>query len=116
MHNIKDPTIKVPEGVTLAEYKLHKGLQSFYEGKYAKVIEECQDVITVEPESYQAYKRMGSAFYAMGNEQKALECWKKSLKYNPDDESLKEFINKAMQEIGVKEKTEEPGKEEIENE
>jgi tetratricopeptide (TPR) repeat protein len=104
MHNIKDPTFRVPEGMTLAEFKLHQGLQLFYEGKYARVIEECQDVITVEPKNYQAYKRMGSAFYAMGNEEKAINSWKKSLQYNPADKNLKDFINRAMHELKTRER------------
>jgi tetratricopeptide (TPR) repeat protein len=113
MHNIKDPTVRVPEGMTLAEYKLHQALQLFYEGKYARVIEECQDVVTVEHTNFQAYKRMGSAFYAMGNEEKALEAWKKSLQFNPTDKNLKEFINRSMHEMGLREKAEEINNEEI---
>ncbi len=104
MHDIKDPKFKVPEGMTLAEFKLYQALKYFYEGKYTKVIEECQDVVIVEPENSQAYKRMGSAFYAIGNEEKALEFWKKSLQYNPSDESLRDFINRAARDIQLKEK------------
>ncbi|MCP3683139.1 MAG: PorV/PorQ family protein [bacterium] len=111
LHGIKEPKYKVPEGMTLAEYKLYQALQFFYEGKYAKVIEECQDVIVVEPKNAQAYKRMGSAFYAMGNEEKALESWRRSLQLNPADKSLREFINRAMRDISVKEKTQDNRKE-----
>lgn len=107
LHDMDDPKIKVPEGMTLAEYKLYQALQSFYEGRYAKVIDECQDVLTVEPRNFQAYKRLGSAFYAMGNEEKAIESWKKSLQFNPTDNNLRDFINRAMKEISLREQTQE---------
>ncbi|MFH1416306.1 MAG: PorV/PorQ family protein [Elusimicrobiota bacterium] len=105
-HNIEDPTYKVPEGMTLAEYKLYQALQLFYEGRYAQVIGQCRDVIVVEPRNAQAYKRMGSAFYAMGNEENAVESWKNSLKFNPADKTLQEFIERTEREIFNRQKTE----------
>jgi tetratricopeptide (TPR) repeat protein len=38
---------------------------------------------------------MGSAFFAIGNEEKALEAWKKSLQLNPSDNSLRDYINRV---------------------
>ncbi|MBN2407028.1 MAG: PorV/PorQ family protein [Elusimicrobia bacterium] len=99
IEGIQDPKIRVAEGMSLVEFKLHKALQFFYDGNYAKVIEECQDVLVLEPESAQAYKRMGSAFYAIGNEEKALSSWRKSLNYNPADKSLMEFISRVEKDI-----------------
>lgn len=96
MENIKDPRIRVAEGMSLTEYKLHKALQYFYDAKYAKVIEEASDVLVIDPTNARAYKRMGSAFYSIGNEEKAVEMWKKSLQLNPADTNLKDFINRVM--------------------
>ncbi|MFC2092081.1 hypothetical protein ACFLTD_04840, partial [Elusimicrobiota bacterium] len=107
LHDLKDASMRVPEGMTLGEYKLHQALRYFYEGKYAKVIEECQDVITVEPRNAQAYKRMGSAFYAIGNEEKAIEAWKRSLMLNPADVNLKKFINRTERDIPAEDVQEE---------
>jgi len=96
MENIEDPKIKVPSGVSLTEYKLHQALQYFYNSQYAKAIDEVQDVLVIDPKNALAYKRLGSNFYALGNEEKALEAWKKSLQLNPADASLKDFINRVM--------------------
>jgi tetratricopeptide (TPR) repeat protein len=92
---IQDPRIKVAKGLTLSEFKLQQALQDFYDGEYARVIEQTQDVVIVEPDNAQAYKRMGSAFFAIGNEEKALEAWKKSLQLNPSDNSLRDYINRV---------------------
>lgn len=96
LENIDKPRIRVAEGMSLTEYKLHQALQYFYAGDYAKAIDRCQEVLVVEPKNAQAYKRMGSAFYSIGNEEKALKAWKMSLKYNPEDDSLKNFMNKII--------------------
>ena len=96
MENIEDPRIRVAEGMSLVEYKLHKALQYFYDSKYAKVIEETNDVLVIDPTNAKAYKRMGSAFYSIGNEEKAVEAWKKSLQLNPADTNLRDFINRII--------------------
>jgi tetratricopeptide (TPR) repeat protein len=95
MEGIEEPRIRVAQGLSLAEYKLQQALRYFYDGEYSKVIEETQDVIVVEPDNAQAYKRMGSAFFAIGNEEKALDAWKKSLQLNPSDNSLRDYINRV---------------------
>lgn len=95
MEGIEEPRIRVAQGLSLSEYKLQQALRYFYDGEYSKVIEETQDVIVIEPDNAQAYKRMGSAFFAIGNEEKALESWKKSLLLNPSDDSLRDYINRV---------------------
>jgi tetratricopeptide (TPR) repeat protein len=79
-------------GIDLVEQKLWNSLQYFYDGKYDLVIKECQEVLELEPENILAYKRMGSAYFAMGNKEKAKEIWQKALQIAPDDEELKEFL------------------------
>ena len=93
LENIADPQIRVPSGLTLTEYKLHGALQYFYDAKYAEAIRELQDVITVDPANAVAFKRLGSAFYAMGNRTRAVEAWEESLKRDPSDHALREFLN-----------------------
>ncbi len=57
-------------------------------------IREAQDVLNLEPNNALAYKRIGSAFFAMGQREKAKNAWEKSLQMNPADRSLKEFLDR----------------------
>ncbi len=97
--NLADPRIRVVSGMSLAEYKLHKGLQHFYNEDYAQAIEEYQEVLVIEPENAQAYKRIGSSFYSIGNEERAVEAWERSLQLNPADDDLRNFINQVRRPV-----------------
>ncbi len=85
---------EVTPGMSLVDQKLYNAVNYFYEGKYDMTIRESQDVLRLEPNNALAYKRIGSAFFAMGQKDKAREAWKKSLEINPADKSLKEFLDK----------------------
>ncbi|MDH5174098.1 MAG: PorV/PorQ family protein [Elusimicrobiota bacterium] len=93
---------EVTPGMSLVDQKLYNALNYFYEGKYDMTIREAQDVLTLEPNNALAYKRIGSAFFAMGQREKAREAWEKSLQMNPADRSLKEFLD-TWQEKGYPE-------------
>jgi len=84
----------ITPGMSLVDQKLYNALNYFYEGKYDMTIREAQDVLKLEPNNALAYKRIGSAFFAMGQREKAKEAWSKSLEMNPADKSLKEFLDK----------------------
>ncbi|MGM0568730.1 MAG: PorV/PorQ family protein [Elusimicrobiota bacterium] len=98
IEGIEQPRIRVASGMTLAEYKLHRSLQNFYEAEYSRSIELAQDVLVIEPDNAEAYKRIGSAFYAMGNEERAAEAWEKSLEIDPDDAQLRRFLQRLGRE------------------
>ena len=85
---------EVTPGMSLVDQKLYNALNYFYDGKYDMTIREAQDVLKLEPNNALAYKRIGSAFFAMGQKEKARDAWKKSLEINPADRSLKEFLDK----------------------
>jgi tetratricopeptide (TPR) repeat protein len=84
----------ITPGMSLVDQKLYNALNYFYEGKYDMTIREAQDVLTLEPNNALAYKRIGSAFFAMGQREKAKKAWEKSLQMNPADRSLKEFLDR----------------------
>ncbi|NIM02854.1 tetratricopeptide repeat protein [bacterium] len=84
----------ITPGMSLVDQKLYNALNYFYEGKYDMTIREAQDVLTLEPNNALAYKRIGSAFFAMGQREKAKNAWEKSLQMNPADRSLKEFLDR----------------------
>ncbi len=92
IEGIEDPLIGVPEGVTLVDYKLHVALQLFYDSQYAEAIKELQDVLVVEPDNALAYKRLGSCFLSLGNRERAIDAWEKSLQFNPADTELELFL------------------------
>lgn len=92
---IRTPEPELAKGMTLVDQKLYQSLNYFYEGKYDLAIKEAQDVLILEPNNALAYKRIGSAFYALGDTKKALQYWKKSLELDPTDENLRSFIQKV---------------------
>jgi len=80
---------------TLVDQGLHRALTYFKERKYALAVQECQDVLKLDPSNALAYKRMGSAFFALGKMDKALESWEKALilEKDPDEkEELRDLI------------------------
>jgi len=89
---------KITPGMSLVDQKLYNALNYFYEGKYDMTIREAQDVLKLEPNNALAYKRIGSAFFAMGQREKAKQAWKRSLQMNPADKSLKEFLDRWEEE------------------
>jgi len=85
---------EITPGMSLVDQKLYNALNYFYEGKYDMTIREAQDVLRLEPNNALAYKRIGSAFFAMGQKDKARDAWRRSLEINPSDKTLKEFLDK----------------------
>ena len=56
---------------------------------------ECTIVIELQPNNILAWKRLGSAYFAIGKKDKARETWERALKIAPDDVELKQFIKQA---------------------
>jgi tetratricopeptide (TPR) repeat protein len=102
---IKPPSLE--KGITLVEQKLWEALNDFYEGKYDLTIKKCQEVLELEPRNILAYKRIGSAYFAMGNREKAREYWKKGLEIDPTDEELRSFLKMGKKKEKEKEKEKE---------
>ena len=100
VHNITAPEVGTTKGMSLVEEKLYKCLNYFYDGKYNLVIKEAQEVLALEPDNPVAYKRIGSAYFAIGDKKKAAESWRKSLEMNPSDEDLRDYIIRVEKEIG----------------
>ena len=73
-------------GRTIIDQKMHEALIAFHRKDYAKVIELCEEVIVLEPSTALAYKRLGSALYALGEKKKAISTWKEALKLGADAE------------------------------
>ncbi len=83
---------KLPPGVSLVEYKLRIALEAIYDGRYLSSIAECTDVLDLEPANVLAMTRLGSAYYAMNEREKAQKIWTKALQLDPNNQVLKKFL------------------------
>ncbi|MFH1259623.1 MAG: PorV/PorQ family protein [Elusimicrobiota bacterium] len=70
---------------SLIEQRLYKSLRYFREKQFDLAVIECQEAIKLEPANVLAYKRLGSAFYALGKRDKAKEAWLKVLELAPNE-------------------------------
>lgn len=89
---------EITPGMSLVDQKLYNALNYFYEGKYDMTIREAHDVLSLEPNNALAYKRIGSAFFAMGQREKAKQAWNRSLQMNPADKTLRDFLDRWEEE------------------
>lgn len=96
---IKETEAEQVKGMNLIDQKLSESLEYFYNGKYNKVVELSNEVLSIDPNNALAYKRIGSAYYAIGQKEKAIEAWEMSMRLNPQDVTLKTFIEKAKEDI-----------------
>jgi tetratricopeptide (TPR) repeat protein len=85
-------SIEILSGMNLVEQKLQSALNNIYDGKYDRTLTECNEILELEPRNITAYKRAGSAYYALKKIDKAKEMWNKALEISPNDTELKKFI------------------------
>ncbi len=78
--------------MNLVEQKLYVALKNIYSARYDIAIMECQDVLELEPENVLAMTRLGSAYYALGNRDKAIEIWKRALEIDPNNKDILDFL------------------------
>ncbi|MBI2069837.1 MAG: tetratricopeptide repeat protein [Elusimicrobia bacterium] len=89
----KEAQEEVPiEGLDLARQKLEVALTHIYDAKYTAAIQECNEVLILEPDNVDALKRMGSAYYKLKNKPKAREVWRRAQRLAPQDKELKAFL------------------------
>jgi Tfp pilus assembly protein PilF len=89
------PEVEAPRlasGITLIDHKLQLALEAIYEGRYLTAISECTDVLDLEPNSVLALTRLGSAYYAMNEQNKAQQVWTKALQLDPNNDVLRKFL------------------------
>jgi len=83
------------KGLGILDQYMVSALNNIYEGHYGRAIEECSIVLAIEEEDLLALKRLGSAFYLMGDKKRALATWQKAKELAPDDSELGEFLEMA---------------------
>ncbi|MBN1824249.1 MAG: PorV/PorQ family protein [Endomicrobiales bacterium] len=93
---IKAEYTKPVSGMSLVDQKLYECLIAFRQKDYAQVIALCEEVLVLEPRNVLAYKRLGSAFFALGDKNKAIDAWRRALRIQPDD-NLRNMIREIQQ-------------------
>ena len=89
-------TMDSPIGdMNVIDQYLFAALNHIYEGRYDRSIQESHIVIELQSDNVLAWKRLGSAYFAMGNKDKARNAWKTALKIAPKDAELKQFIKQT---------------------
>ncbi|OVE75631.1 hypothetical protein BVX98_07235 [bacterium F11] len=79
-------------GISLIDFKLQATLEAIYDGRYLTAIGECSDVLDLEPNNVLALTRLGSAYYAMNEKDKAKKIWTKALQFDPHNKVLRKFL------------------------
>jgi tetratricopeptide (TPR) repeat protein len=85
---------KISEGMTLVEQKMYRALNYLYEDRSDLAIVECQEVLELEPNNTLALSRLGSAYYVIGQKEKAKELWLKVLEIEPENKEVLESLRK----------------------
>ena len=86
-------TMEAPVGdMNVIDQYLFSALNHIYEGRYDLAIQKCTIVLELQPANILGWKRLGSAYYALGKKDRARESWERALKHAPDDAELKQFI------------------------
>ena len=88
---------RLPEGVSILDYKRKASLELIYDGKYAQAVKVCEEVLTLEPADVATLKRYGSAYYQLGKKKTARRIWRKALKLAPDDKQLQKYLGKPTE-------------------
>ncbi|MDH5661400.1 MAG: tetratricopeptide repeat protein [Elusimicrobiota bacterium] len=85
---------KISEGMTLVEQKMYRALNYLYEDRSDLAIVECQEVLELEPNNTLALSRLGSAYYVIGQKEKAKELWLRVLEMEPENKEVLESLGK----------------------
>ncbi len=95
-----DP-IHLASGISLVDHKLQLALEAIYDGRYLSAIAECSDILDLEPSNVLALTRLGSAYFAMNEHNKAKQVWTKALQLDPENDVLRKFLygNKGVSRV-----------------
>src|SRR3989339_1307659 len=78
--------------LSLVEQKQEKAREFFSKKQYDAAINECQEILIIDPKNVLALKRMGSCYYQMGLKEKAITTWKKVLEIDPTDKDVLDIL------------------------
>lgn len=77
----------------LVNEKLKKSASAFYAQKFDVVVRECEEVTLLDERNPLGWTRLGSAYYMMGDKEKARSAYSRALELNPGDPVTKRFMS-----------------------
>ena len=69
------------------------GFILFQKKQYQAAVEQLEIAVKLNATDQEIWEHLGDAYFMLGNESKAMECWNKGLQLNPTHSKLKEKIN-----------------------
>jgi len=72
--------------------KLKRMANYFYVRQFDMVIREGEEIILIDENNYLAWTRLGSAYFMLGDKDKAKKAYFKALEINPNDKVTEKFI------------------------
>jgi len=83
--------------VKAAIARMQKGMEYYYQGQFKAACDEYETVVSLLPEYYLGYVRLGSIQYQLGDKVQARRYWEKALTYKIDNPSLKSYLERMLQ-------------------
>jgi hypothetical protein len=84
----------VNTAATSTQTKLDLVLTYIYQKKYDLAISLCEEILKTEMTNVTACERLGSAYFSLGELDKAKTVWLRALNINPDNKVLHQFIER----------------------
>lgn len=76
----------------LIKEKLRKAAKGFYMNLFDTAAKECEEVAVLDERNPVAWTRLGSAYFMMGDKEKAKAAYRKALELNPGDAVTAKFM------------------------
>ena len=83
---------RITSGMKVMPYLQMVSVNDIYDGKYDRAIVTLNEILALEPRDVLALKRLGSAYFSLGQKKRAKESWERALVLQPNDATLKKFI------------------------
>ncbi|MBI2362142.1 MAG: tetratricopeptide repeat protein, partial [Elusimicrobia bacterium] len=85
-----------PEGTlplrALVQHELSRSEAAFFEGRYGPAVQACRRALLLDPDDAMAWLRLGSSYYALGDESRARAAWDRARRLKADDPALSRFL------------------------
>ena len=72
--------------------KLKKAAKGFYVQRFDAAAKECEEVVLLDGTNPLGWTRLGSAYYMLGDKDKAKNAYTKALELRPGDLVIKQFM------------------------
>jgi hypothetical protein len=78
--------------VALVKEKLRKAAKYFYIQQFDMAAKECEEAVLLDEANVIGWTRLGSAYYIMGDKEKAKKAYGRALALNPGDKVILQFM------------------------